>query len=66
MARTITGTAWNGPRFFGLRMPTARPIDAAPESKPVELHTNGRANRRSAAAGRSSHRPDRGRGRNHG
>ena len=28
IARTITGTAWNGPRFFGLRMPSATDIDA--------------------------------------
>ena len=66
IARTITGTAWNGPRFFGLRMRPDKPIDAAPESKPVELHTIGRTKRRSPAADLSSHRADRDRGRNHG
>ena len=66
IARTITGTAWNGPRFFGLRMRPDRPIDAALESKPGELHTIGPAKRRSPAAGQSTHRPDRGRGRGHG
>jgi Protein of unknown function (DUF2924) len=66
IARTITGTAWNGPRFFGLRMPGARDIDAAPESKPVEPDTIGRTRRRSPVVGRASHRSDRGRGRKRG
>ena len=56
IARTITGTAWNGPRFFGLRMPRARDIDGAPQSKPVEPHTSGRSMRRSPVVGRASHR----------
>src|SRR5262249_24319668 len=38
IARTITGTAWNGPRFFGLRMPSPpdaedRPNASEPRSK---------------------------------
>ena len=66
IARTITGTAWNGPRFFGLRMPPARGIVGAPESKPVEPHDIGRTKRRSPAVGQSGHRSDRVRRRNHG
>jgi hypothetical protein len=30
IARTITGTAWNGPRFFGLRVPAKAEDRAAP------------------------------------
>jgi hypothetical protein len=30
IARTITGTNWNGPRFFGLRESTQRPAEVAP------------------------------------
>jgi hypothetical protein len=30
IARTITGTNWNGPRFFGLRESTQRPAELAP------------------------------------
>jgi hypothetical protein len=36
IARTITGTAWNGPRFFGLRVPgkpKAPEADEAPRSQ---------------------------------
>lgn len=66
IARTITGTAWNGPRFFGLRMPRARDIDAAPGSKPGEPHTIRQTRRRSSGAGRASHPSDGGRGRTHG
>ena len=62
IARTITGTAWNGPRFFGLRMPGARDLDDASGSKPVESHTIGRGVRRSPVVGRASHRLGPGRG----
>jgi hypothetical protein len=31
IARTITGTAWNGPRFFGLRVPAKAEGMATPE-----------------------------------
>ena len=44
IAKTITGTSWNGPRFFGLRSkkthdqeedPTASGASAAPDRKPL-------------------------------
>jgi hypothetical protein len=43
IAKTITGTAWNGPRFFGLRMPGADAAEAnvidppppPPDTKPI-------------------------------
>jgi hypothetical protein len=43
IAKTITGTAWNGPRFFGLRVPGADGTEAniidhqplPPEAKPT-------------------------------
>jgi len=34
IARAITGTAWNGPRFFGLRTPNGDRAEAEPE-KPI-------------------------------
>jgi hypothetical protein len=42
IARTITGTAWNGPRFFGLRVPAktegraATPSETPQQSKPLK------------------------------
>jgi len=43
IAKTITGTAWNGPRFFGLRVPGADAADTniidptgpPPDTKPI-------------------------------
>ena len=32
IARAITGTAWNGPRFFGLRAVGEKPVDESPAS----------------------------------
>jgi hypothetical protein len=66
IARTITGTAWNGPRFFGLRIPEHRDIAAAPKSKPVAPDASGRTKRRPPAVGQASHRSDRDRERNRG
>ena len=66
IACTITGTAWNGPRFFGLRMPSARNIDDAPGSKPAEPNTSGRSRRRSLVVGQASHRSGHGLGRKRG
>ena len=37
IARAITGTAWNGPRFFGLRVPGTPEAGAAPAPKPSQL-----------------------------
>ena len=34
IARAMTGTAWNGPRFFGLRVPGKPQARAAPAPKP--------------------------------
>jgi hypothetical protein len=34
IAKTITGTAWNGPRFFGLRVP-GEPITEEPPKPPA-------------------------------
>ncbi len=34
IARAMTGTAWNGPRFFGLRRPGIPEAGVAPASKP--------------------------------
>ena len=59
IARSITGTAWNGPRFFGLRMPSARNIAVAPESKLVGSHTTGRSMRQSRGVGRAIQRSHR-------
>jgi hypothetical protein len=58
IARAITGTPWNGPRFFGLRMPgegedSEAPPPPAKTSKPVKP---GRSSIR------SSHRAHRNRG----
>ena len=66
IARTITGTAWNGPRFFGLRMPSAKDINAGPKPDPVEPDTIGRPGRRSPVVGRAIHGSDRGRGQKRG
>ena len=51
IARTITGTAWNGPRFFGLRVPSSPeaqdpPIAAEPPQK--RQSTRGRPSVRAA------------------
>jgi hypothetical protein len=45
IARAITGTAWNGPRFFGLRARANRPQDIDPEQAS-----------RNAGAGEARHR----------
>jgi Protein of unknown function (DUF2924) len=60
IARTITGTSWNGPRFFGLRSkkthdqeedPTASGASAATDRKPqpsTSRKASGRSGRRSS------------------
>ena len=62
IARTITGTAWNGPRFFGLRMPGVRDVNDASSSKRVESHTTRRSMRQSPAAGRATQQSQRAQG----
>jgi hypothetical protein len=52
IARTITGTAWNGPRFFGLRM-RGQP-DAAPPPEPTSSPI-AKPNRRGRSSVRTSH-----------
>jgi hypothetical protein len=40
IARAITGTAWNGPRFFGLRVPgPAKAVTTATPDEPVSRET---------------------------
>jgi len=62
IARSITGTAWNGPRFFGLRMPGARDFNDASGSTRVESHTIGRSMRQSRGVGRAIQRSYRAKG----
>ena len=52
IARAITGTAWNGPRFFGLRVPGEPQGDGVPEvSAPVlKRAKHGRSSVRSSQA----------------
>jgi hypothetical protein len=65
IARAITGTAWNGPRFFGLRVGgdkvrngepegSGRPVDASSSAKPsVSTAKSGRSGRRAHASRRA-------------
>jgi hypothetical protein len=41
IARTITGTAWNGPRFFGLRAPPGKPEPAVAPAAKVNSQASG-------------------------
>jgi hypothetical protein len=51
IARVITGTAWNGPRFFGLRMSAARNPEQGPAKEaPTEKSKGARRNRSSVRA----------------
>jgi hypothetical protein len=59
IAQTITGTKWNGPRFFGLRMP-GKPERAA-AAKDAKPH-NAKPARRNRSSIRSSLSPARGGG----
>jgi Protein of unknown function (DUF2924) len=47
IARVITGTNWNGPRFFGLRDTKKPRRSDSPESSKVKLRKNMRRNRSS-------------------
>src|SRR5712672_2092890 len=42
IARAITGTAWNGPRFFGLRVAGDKAADKAAGSSPPATHSSKR------------------------
>jgi hypothetical protein len=58
IAKAITGTAWNGPRFFGLRVPGAPEAEAPPEpAKPVK-----KPSRRGRHSVRVSHPTNHGQG----
>jgi hypothetical protein len=59
IAKAITGTAWNGPRFFGLRVPGTANGDATSEpTKP----TVDNPTRRGRSSVRTSHPTNHGRG----
>jgi hypothetical protein len=64
IAKAITGTAWNGPRFFGLRGPGAiEPAEAPQEDvKPA----NNKPSRRGRVSVRAGHPTNHGRGRKRG
>jgi hypothetical protein len=61
IARTITGTAWNGPRFFGLRVPGEMKAAETPEAcspqsvKPPRRQRSSVRTSRQVGAGRGSH-----------
>jgi Protein of unknown function (DUF2924) len=52
IARAITGTAWNGPRFFGLRVPN-EPKGTDPAAKPAPIK---KPPRRGSSSVRTSHK----------
>ena len=55
IARAITGTAWGGPRFFGLRSPNADCEENGPSDKSTAESTQGgRLRSRSRNRNRSS------------
>jgi hypothetical protein len=62
IAKTITGTAWNGPRFFGLRVPSAPEGEAPPEPATCVK----KPSRRGRHSVRVSHPTNHGRGRQRG
>lgn len=63
IARDITGTAWNGPRFFGLRVPGAPEAEEPPKStEPLTV----KPSRRGRSSVRPGHPTNHGRGRKHG
>jgi|SRR5215213_5122135 len=59
IAKTITGTAWNGPRFFGLRVP-GEPIAEEPAKLPAQ--PSGKPSRRGRHSVRVSETASRRRG----
>ncbi len=50
IARAITGTAWNGPRFFGLRVPGGPEAEKMPEAPPPPTAKPPKHNRSSVRA----------------
>lgn len=61
IARSITGTAWNGPRFFGLRVPGEMKAVKMPETcspqrvKPPKRQRSSVRTSRAARAGQGAH-----------
>jgi Protein of unknown function (DUF2924) len=51
IAKKITGTSWNGPRFFGLRSKKEVPETASPQKSPVKSPPPRSGGRRSSVAG---------------
>jgi hypothetical protein len=63
IARAITGTTWNGPRFFGLRVPGAPAVEEPPKpAEPLSV----KPNRRGRPSVRAGHPTNHGRGRKRG
>jgi hypothetical protein len=56
IARAITGTAWNGPRFFGLRVAGEQAAEKAPIPPTSPAPKQGRRGRPSIRPGRKPHR----------
>ena len=56
IARSITGTAWNGPRFFGLRVAGDQGAEKAPIPSALPPATQGRRGRPSIRPSQRSHR----------
>ena len=54
IARAITGTAWNGPRFFGLRVPGSPEARAATEPAPPQAVKPPKRNRSSVPPSRTA------------
>jgi|SRR5882672_10318995 len=59
IARAITGTAWNGPRFFGLRVAGEPAAEKAPVPSALPPPKQGRRGRPSIRPGQKSHRRER-------
>jgi hypothetical protein len=53
IARAITGTAWNGPRFFGLRVPGDPKAVETPNAPPPQSTKPSKRNRSSVRVGRT-------------
>src|SRR5215207_6414174 len=63
IAKAITGTAWNGPRFFGLRVPGEPTAEETPK---LAARSAPRPSRRGRHSVRASEQPNRHRGSTNG
>ena len=50
IAKAITGTAWSGPRFFGLRLPNGSAVESEPATASENFKTKPRRGRSSVRA----------------